>query len=198
MTPQTLIFIGRSGCGKGTQAKMIIDYLKMKSENTPIYYLESGAAFRDFVAGESHTAKLSRKVYEAGGLQPEFLAISIWSNLLIHNLIGGEHLVIDGTPRKLREAHVLDSAFKFYEREKPHLIYLNVLNEWSKERLMGRGRPDDKRTEIESRLRWFDTDVLPAINFFKNNPDYSFHDINGEQSIEKVGSDILESLAWPK
>ena len=104
------------------------------------------------------------------------------------------HLMFDGTPRRILEAHLLDSAFKFFKREKPHLIFLNVSREWARERLLARKRMDDDKKDIEARLAWYDTDVVPAIEFYRNSHDYNFHDINGEQTIEKVYADIIESL----
>lgn len=198
MTPQTFVFIGRSGCGKGTQAKLLIDHLKKIDSEKSLYYLESGAVFRKLITGDSYTAKLAKRIYEAGGLQPEFLAVWVWSNLLIEHMTGEEHLIIDGTPRKPREAHVLDSAFTFYRRESPHIIHIDVSREWSIERLTDRKRPDDNPGDIEARLGWFESEVVPAINFFKEHSYYKVLTINGEQPIEKVHQDILSAIEWPK
>jgi adenylate kinase family enzyme len=198
MNPQTFIFIGRSGCGKGTQAKLLIDYLKGHDQAHSVFYLESGAVFRKLIAENTHTAKLAKRIYEAGGLQPEFLAVWVWANLLIDTMTGEEHLVIDGTPRKPREAHVLDSAFKFYKREKPTVVHLDVSREWSVSKLTDRNRPDDNPGDIEARLNWFESEVMPAINFFRGNSYYRVLDINGEQPIEKVHADVVASIEWPK
>lgn len=198
MNPRTFIFIGQSGSGKGTQAKLLIEDIKSRDPSRPIFYLESGAAFRKLISEENYTAKIAKRIYEAGGLQPEFLAIFVWSNLLIENLTGEEHLVLDGTPRKLREAHVLDSAFKFYRQERPTVVFLNVSREWSVVRLTDRNRSDDNPGDIDARLNWFESDVEPAINFFKNDQYYNFLDINGEQSVDKVHADIVEAIEWQK
>lgn len=191
---QTFIFNGRSGCGKGTQAKFLESFLKNKDTDTPVYYLETGKAFRDFIAGPSHSSALSKEIYDKGGLQPEFLAVYMWSSQLIKDITGKEHLIIDGSPRKIIETHLVDSAMKFYGRIKPNFIYINVSREWSKARLLGRGRSDDKKDDIETRLNWFDTDVVPAIDFFRNNPDYNFIEINGEQTIEEVNKEMMTKL----
>lgn len=196
MSPKTFVFIGQSGSGKGTQAKLLIDYIKSKDASRPVFYLESGAAFRELISEENYTAKLAKRIYEAGGLQPEFLAIFVWSNLLIENLTGEEHLVLDGTPRKPREAHVLDSAFKFYRQERPTVVFLNVSREWSVIRLTDRNRSDDNPGDIDARLNWFESDVAPAIDFFRKDQYYNFLDINGEQSVEKVHEDIVSSIEW--
>lgn len=192
MTPQTFIFIGKSGCGKGTQAGLLKEYLE-KNGNNPVFYLESGERFREFVSQSSHTAELSRKIMETGGLQPTFLAIHVWSHLLIEQMDETKHLIIDGTPRKLDEAKILMDAMKFYGSTKPKIIYMNVSDQWSEARLSARGRADDKSmAEIKNRLRWFEEEVMPAVEYFKNNPDCDFLDINGEQTIEEVHKEIIE------
>ena len=107
--PETFIFIVPSGCGKGTQAELLITYLKENDPNRGIFYLETGEKIRSFMSGDKYSNKLSKKLYEDGKLQPEFLAVWVWADILIENLKGDENLVVDGTPRKLREAKVFDT-----------------------------------------------------------------------------------------
>ena len=191
----TSVFIGRSGSGKGTQAAFLMEYLKKNAPDRPLLYMETGARFRDFLKGESHSADLARAISNEGGLQPEFLAVHMWSHEMLEHIQIDQHLIIDGTPRKQPEARVLHSAFEFYKREKPHIIYINVGNEWSRERMSARGREDDiEMDDVERRLAWFDTDVLPAVEWYREHPYYQFIEINGEQSIEDVHSEIIASL----
>jgi adenylate kinase family enzyme len=81
---------------------------------------------------------------------------------------------------------------KFYKREKPTVIYINVSRKWSEERLLSRGRSDDRSLSgITKRLNWFEEDTLPAIEYFRTNLLYRFIEVDGEQSIEKVYADII-------
>lgn len=189
------MFIGRSGCGKGTQAALLTEYLQKKDQERRVFAVETGTRIRAFIAEEQgYAAELSREIYSAGGLQPGFLTAWTWSSMLIKDLHADDHLLFDGTPRRLLEAELLDSAFGFFKRETPHLIYLNVSREWAKERLLARKRMDDSKKDIDARLAWFETEVVPAINFYKNNPRYAFHEINGEQAIEKVHQDVISQI----
>jgi adenylate kinase len=194
MTPKTFIFIGRSGSGKGTQARLLQEYLNEIDKDTSIFYLETGAEFREFLKGESFSSELSRKIYEAGDLQPSFLAIHIWAEKLMNNLKGNEHLIIDGTPRQLGEAHILESALDFYKRDEVYVVLPNVSRKWSEERLLGRGRADDSIEDIKRRLDWYDEKVVPAIEYFKSNAKFKFLDINGEQTIQEVRDEIIKKL----
>ncbi|HEY4504899.1 MAG TPA: nucleoside monophosphate kinase [Candidatus Paceibacterota bacterium] len=191
MDLKTFIFMGRSGCGKGTQAKLLIDELKKRDPVREVTYLESGEGFRELLAQDTHTSLLAKDIMDRGALQPAFLAIHIWSHLFIKNMKGDEHMVIDGTPRKLNEARIFADALRFYKRPEPAVLHVNVSRAWSRERLLSRGRGDDKSANIEGRLDWFDSAVVPAIEYFRDEADMRVIDINGEQSIEDVKAEIL-------
>jgi adenylate kinase len=194
----TFIFIGASGSGKGTQVSLLKQYINKKDPETPIFHMQTGEHFREFIKGESYAAEIARGVQEHGGLQPSFLAMWIWSDLFVKNLTGKEHLILDGAPRTLSEAHHLDIALKFFKREQPVVIYLKVHREWSFNHLMERskieGRKDDTPESINRRLNWFDHDVLPAINHYRRDRDYDFIEINGENSIEQVHREIIANV----
>lgn len=187
------IFIGRSGCGKGTQAELLQKTLEDKGER--VLYIETGHLFRDFITGESFSQKKSKALYETSVRQPDFLACHMWSHLLLKSYEKGMNVILDGTPRSYAEALVLESAFNFFEFENKYILHLNVSRNWAEERLSARGRLDDtSREKIEKRLNWFDKDVVPAIEYFKNNPSAELVNVNGEQDIESVHSDIMKVI----
>ncbi len=196
MSPQTFIFIGRSGCGKGTQAELLQKLLKEKDPNGQIFYLETGEKFREFIKGEKYSNKLSSGVYKSGERQPDFIAVHIWSHMLLENFTGHEHAFFDGITRSLPEAMMFTTAMDFYDRHVT-VIYMNVSREWSEERLLARGRLDDKTKEdIVKRLDWFDKDSNPAVEYFNVHPRYTLLDINGEQTIPEVHAEIVKKLNW--
>lgn len=195
MNPETFIFIGRSGCGKGTQAALLRAHLEKRDPARKVFYLESGARFREFIKGTTYTHSLSREIYEKAARQPDFLAVHLWGHIFIEEMKGGEHIIIDGTPRSLYEAQMLDTAMDFYKREKPFVIFVDVSKEWSRARLAGRGREDDiAGDEVERRLAWFDKDVMPAVSFYGGREDYTLITVNGEQTVEQVHDEIMLKL----
>lgn len=204
MSPKTFILMGRAGCGKGTQSKLLRDaIIAADEEKRKIFYLETGERFRQFIKAEGFSNKLAAEVNKTAMPQPAFLAVWNWAHILVEEFTGEEHLFVDGTPRSFQEALVFDSAMTFYKREKPTIIYVDVSKEWSRKRLAERaaseGRVDDQLAEqIEKRLGWFDTDVVPAIDYFRVNERYNYIHINGEQSIEKVQADIIAELGRNK
>jgi len=195
MTPQTFIFIGRSGAGKGTQVKLLQDVLKEKDPSGEILYIETGANFRKFFEGDKYSNKISREIYDKGLRQPDFIAIWMWAKILLEDLKNNEHVILDGIARSLPEAMTLTTAIEFYDR-KVTVVYLNVSRTWSMEKLLSRKRSDDNMVEINERLDWFERDTLPAIEYFNIHDRYTLLDINGEQPIEKVHAEIIEKLHW--
>lgn len=191
----TNIFIGRSGCGKGTQIEKLTQFLKENLPEQEIFHLESGNRFRNLIKGDLYTSKLAKEIYEEGELQPEFLSIYVWAGELAENLKENQHLFIDGTPRRLAEAKVLESVFDFYNRDKVNIIYLNVSKDWAVKRMKERGRSDDiEESDVENRMNWFNDEVVPVLDYYRGHKVHNFIEVNGEQEIEKVHQDILKAL----
>jgi adenylate kinase len=191
--PHTFIFVGRSGSGKGTQADALQTFLKSKDSN-PITYLQTGQRFREFIAENTFTSNLSKEMIQNGELMPEFLGVWVWSSIFVENMQGNEHLILDGMPRRLREAYILDSAMEFYKRDMPLVIHIDISKEVATERLMSRARQDDVPEEIQRRLAWFDTDVVPVLEFYERDRKYNYITVNGEQAIEKIAADIQHNI----
>jgi adenylate kinase len=195
---ETFIFIGASGSGKGTQVALLKEELQKKDPAAPIFYLQTGQYFREFIKQDTLAARIAKHAIDNGERAPDFLAMYIWSKVFVENLIGNEHLIIDGSPRSVNEAKNLDIALKFFKREHPAVIYIHVSRKWSFDHLMERavkeGRVDDTAESINKRLDWFERDVVPAIEKFRRDRDYDFVEVNGEQTIEAVHRDIMANV----
>ena len=198
MDPVTVIFIGRSGSGKGTQAKLLMEELARKDASRDIFYLETGAKFREFFDAtdveHAYSRRRAKAISDAGGLQPEFITVWLWSDVLLNHMHGGEHLVFDGTPRKLHEAQVLHSAIGFYERTLPSVIFLNTKEGAAVDRLVARGRYDDQPEAIKRRMEWFDSDVMPIVDYYRENPTYRVFDIDGSKPVSEVQEEIRRAV----
>lgn len=193
--PKVYIFLGRSGCGKGTQADLLMTHLCKTGDKTcKNIHIESGALLREFANGSNYTQTKIKSVLQGGVLVPESIIVALWTDYLISNFNGTENMIFDGTPRKLHEAQLLDNALQFYGIEKPNVICLNVSESWSEKRLQGRARKDDTPDAIAKRLAWFQTEVVKTIDFFRNSSYYNFIDVNGEQPIADVQNEILAKL----
>ncbi|MFA6294815.1 MAG: nucleoside monophosphate kinase [Candidatus Paceibacterota bacterium] len=194
MIPQSFIFIGRSGCGKGTQVELLIKALKEKDPARDILHIETGKELREFINGPTFTQIKSKEIYDKGGLQPEFLPVYLWIKVLSEKYTGNEHLIFDGTPRRFHEAGVLNSIFDFYNLSKPWLVNIEISSEEALKRLLARKRIDDNEEDIKERLSWYETEVVPTLSYYDGNPKYNFLKIFGERSVEEIHKDIMERL----
>lgn len=196
MEPLTLVFIGKSGSGKGTQVELLKQKLAAIGGEAvrAVFHLESGARFREFIAAGNYSGKLAGEINQRGELQPAFLSVWVWSHLMVENMKGDEHLILDGTPRREGELDILDSALQFYGRKDIRVIHVDISREEAARRLSGRGRGDDRPDLITRRLDWFDENVVPTIERFRSMNGYTVHDINGERSVEEIHEDIVRVL----
>jgi adenylate kinase len=189
---KAFIFIGPSGSGKGTQAKKLIEKLNEKGENA--CYVESGATFREFIEGDKYLEKRSKELYSMAKRQPDFLAVYMWSRVLIERFSGEDHIIFDGTPRSLNEAKMLDTALRFLRVDKTYVISLALSPLIATKRLMARGRLDDDPYGIEKRLAWFTEDVVPAIEYYKKHTEHTFLEVDGAQDESLVWEDVQKVI----
>ena len=190
------ILIGRSGSGKGTQAELLIKHLEEK-EYQSVKHFTTGEGFRDFIKTENnYSAEVSRQIVNSGGLMPNFLAVWNWTNLFIKNIQEDDTIILDGAPRKIVELEALARAIKFYKFQKPIVIYFDVSESWAMNRLKERGREDDADMEnIKKKMEWFFEDVLPCVEFYKDNEWTSnFIHVNGEQAVEEVHDEVVKKI----
>lgn len=193
MNQKTVIFIGRSGCGKGTQSDLLIDYFK--KENTETIYLSTGNEFRKLIAErDNFTSKKVNDIYEKGERHPDFLCVTILGNFFKNNFDSNKNMIMDGGLRSLNEALTVTDIFNFYEIDNIYVFYMDVSHEWSIDKMKSRKRDDDSSDIFEAKKKWFETEVVPAINYLENNSKFKFHKINGEQAVEQVHSDIITCL----
>lgn len=192
--PQTFIFFGRSGCGKGTQLKLLREYLEKVDGGIKQFTFSTGDGFREFFSKDTYASNIAKDITAKGLLQPLFLTISLWGNAMLDNLEEDNHMFIDGYPRRIEEAEILDGALKFFNRDNVIILDFIVSRETSKKRMLGRGRYDDTEENTETRLDWYDKDVTPSIEYLKNQPGYIYLNIDGEGGIEKIHEDIINKI----
>ena len=191
--PTACIFIGKSGCGKGTQVE---SYIKRLNEINGLktLHIETGDFLRKYAKKGTYTSELVKNIEESGKLMPESIVIGLWVGYLMDHFTGKENLVFDGAPRRLGEAIMLDSTLDFYNISKYKVVYINVSSEWATARLLARGRKDDSKEGVEKRMAWFEKDVMPCVEFFRSNKNCDFIDVNGEQTIEEVHNEIMKKV----
>ena len=192
--PLVFLLMGRAGCGKGTQADLLMKYLE-KNGYTDLLYIYVGSGLRDFIEKNSSlTSKLADEIMRKGDMEPSFLSVWALSGDLIKKMNEETSLVIDGFPRNLTEAEIIDEAIAFYGLKSVHPVFIETSKEDSRKRLLDRGRADDTEIAIKRRLDYFDQYVQPVIDYYEKESKYKLTRINGEQSVEDVHRKILEKV----
>lgn len=186
------LFIGRAGSGKGTQSKRLMQFLGEDHS----FYIYTGDHLRAFMEHKEFlTAHLIReKIMSVGAKAPDFLAIWAWANEFVRGLKEEQNLVIDGSPRTLIEAKVLDEAFVFYGIQNIFPFLLDVTREEALRRLKARKRIDDTDDAINARLDYYETTVVPAISYYEKESKNKLIRIDGMPSEDKVFEQIVRAL----
>jgi adenylate kinase len=196
MSIDTIMLVGPSGSGKGTQAALLKEHLKEMYPDRPLLHIETGSRFRNFIQQDGYTNDLMKTILGKGVLAPDFITEWLFVHDLVDEMTEDTILILDGFPRTASQAMTLDSALEFYERDAVYVLNISVDPEIVRERLLDRGRDDDQNIEaVNNRIDWYAKNVLPTIKYLRVQPQYHVFDIDGSVSIEGVQSQIKEALS---
>lgn len=197
MDPYTIIFMGPQGSGKGTQIEKLDAALRVRFPASRVVSLQTGRLFRALAHREvNYTERHIAETIDSGVLQPHFLTVVLWGEVMIGQLDPQSHLLIDGVPRTREQAALLDEAFVFYKRGRLFVINITAPDAVARERMQSRARPDDTPAAIEERLRAYHRDTIPVIDFYRARPDTAVLDIDGTGTIKQVHDAILRSIGY--
>lgn len=195
MQTHTIIFIGPQGSGKGTQIDLLSKVLKAKDPERRLVDIQTGRRFRALAAkSEGFTERKIHETLDSGVLQPLFLSVALWGDAFHHHVDSSCHVLIDGFPRTVHEAEVLESALAFYEREPLTVINLETSEDIVRERMMRRARPDDTPESIEARLAWYREETVPVLAYYRERMHTTVVDCDGRKTIQEVHNEILSAL----
>lgn len=185
--PQIVILFGRSGSGKGTQAKLLIKEFGFN-------YLCGGNLLRAIAKKNDFDGRKLKKVMESGQLAPTHLVFKIWIEEVEkkRDNINKKGLILDGNPRILIEAKLIDIALDWYEWSDVKAILLDISHQEAFDRLIKRRRSDDKPEAINARLDYYKKDVEPIVKYYEKQK--RLIRVNGERPVKDVYQDIKRAL----
>lgn len=187
------VFVGRSGSGKGTQIRLLKNFISEKY-NKQVYHIEMGEILRIFFEKDGFVQKISREsTNKEGRFQPDFLVNSLLVNSVIEVANNDSVLFFDGYPRNNFQLETLKELLSYLGYEGGNIINLYISRQSAKDRLIKRGRVDDHEEAIDNRLDEYDSLVMPMIENVKMDPFFNYIEISGEQSVESVYKNLIET-----
>lgn len=161
----TFVFIGRPGSGKGTQSELFVEWLK--AEGNDVVRLTIGDLGRALGKRNTLIGRWVNGMLSEGAAFPSWLAFTLLVDELAEVLAKPAQIVVlDGAPRRLFEAKSLDELMERLGRPAPRAIYLDISPDEARARLTARRRGDDTPDAIENRLAWFETEVMPVLEYY--------------------------------
>ncbi len=207
-----LLIMGLPGAGKGTQAAKIV-------EQFHVAHISTGDMFRAAMANETEMGILAKSYISKGELVPDEVTNGIVKERLAQDDIRETGFLLDGYPRTIDQAHALDKILADLGIQLDAVINIEVNPDSLLERLSGRiihretgetfhkvfnppvdykeedyyQREDDKPETVKRRLDVNIAQGQPIIDHYRAQG--LVHDIQGNQEIEAVFSDIEKVLS---
>ena len=125
-----VIMLGAPGAGKGTQAKMI-------AEKFGIPHISTGDIFRANIQKGTELGAEAKKYMDQGLLVPDELTVKILLDRVAQDDCGKGY-VLDGFPRTIPQAKVLDEALEKPGEKIDYAVDVDVADEHIVKRMSGR------------------------------------------------------------
>ncbi len=210
-----IILLGAPGAGKGTQASLLSQKLKLA-------HVASGDLFRQALAKGTELGKQAKIYMEQGKLVPNEITIKmVLERLTAPDCKGG--IMLDGFPRNVEQARALDEALKQQNKAIDKAVYIKVSESELLKRLTGRWicrqcqapyhevnsppkvagkcdkcggelyqRADDNTETIKKRLEVFFAETAPLIDYYSRAG--KLLEIQGEGTMEEISDRIISAL----
>ena len=187
-----VVFLGPPGSGKGTQARLLAESLRV-----PV--ISTGEMLRKAVLEGTPLGANVKTVMEAGELVPDDLMIAlIRQRLAAPDAAAG--FVLDGFPRTAEQALALERMLGGNEKALRAVVNLTVPETVLIDRLAGRSgtehRSDDGVNTVLERLRVYHEKTEPLIEFYRRRN--LLTEVNGIGTVPEIADRLGSALAQGK
>lgn len=203
-----LVMLGAPGAGKGTQAERV-------ARERGVPRVSTGDILREAVQAGSALGKAAKAVMASGALVGDDVVIGIVRERLARpDAAAG--FVLDGFPRTVAQAEALDESLD--DAAPLVVVDIEVPTEALVARLSARRicaacgwlatpgatvcekcggplvqRPDDTADVVRERLRVYERDTQPLVEFYRRRPTYRA--VDGDQTPDGVARDVAAAIA---
>jgi len=172
-----IIMIGGPGSGKSTYSEIIT-----KKLNIPHIY--TGDMMRKLAKTNDQVKDLLAK----GKFAPTDIVINAVLDRL-EKPDAQKGYIFDGFPRNIEQAKAMEEKGIKYD----YVVYLDVSEEEVIKRLTARGRADDKPEIIKTRLKVFEKETAPLLDYYKDE----LIRIKAEgKPKEEIAQTIMDKTKW--
>lgn len=185
MDTRTIFFVGKPGCGKGTQAKLL-------AEHTSWPVFGSGAEFRKIAQEPTAVGKKVKEEVDAGLLSPPWFAMYLYQKALF-SVAEGQSVIFDGFNRKVPEAELIVDSLTWLVRPFK-IINIVISDEEAAKRIAIRKLASDRVDDqfVPERLKEYNKFTKDAIEVFRRAG--ALIEVNGEQTPEAIAAEIKSVL----
>ena len=182
-----LLVLGPQGAGKGTQAKRI-------SAEYGIPHIATGDMFRALDTS-TELGRRVKEIMDSGGLVPDEVTIAMIRARLAEP-DAGSGFVLDGFPRNLAQAEVLDTMLGEIGRRLDAILFFDVPDSVGMQRALSRaeieGRSDDTKEVIAKRLAVYHEQTEPIVEHYRATG--KLIPLHADRTIDEVWAEIGGAL----
>lgn len=154
-----IVLLGPPGAGKGTQATIL-------SEKLGVPHISTGDLFRANIGQGTPLGIEAKQYLDAGDLVPSDLTNRmVQARLSEADAAAG--FLLDGFPRTIDQAVALESILEGLGVKLDAVLEFSVDEDVVVERMLARGREDDKEDVIRNRLRVYREETKPLLDHYR-------------------------------
>ena len=176
--------MGKTGCGKGTQASRLAKALTYDIFST-------GDRVRTLSSEDSSLGRHIKDIHISGWV-PEWLASYLFAKAILEEDID-RGLVFESVARKPEEAKKLHEMHTMLNRSYV-VLHLEAPDEVVADRMRGRQRDEsDSEENIKKRLQAFYDETIHSLEFFKSQG--KVINIDATKTPDEVYQDVLQAIS---
>ncbi|WP_447004509.1 adenylate kinase [Saccharothrix isguenensis] len=153
-----LVLVGPPGAGKGTQAKTLSDELGVP-------HISTGDLFRAHISEQTDLGKEVQEYLDSGELVPDEVTNEM-VRVRLSQPDAADGFLLDGFPRNTAQAGVLGEMLAADGFALDAVLEFQIPEDIVVERLLARGRTDDKEDVIRHRQQVYRTETAPLLDYY--------------------------------